>query len=378
MLPLDAARWRDLDALFRAKGCSMARGCWCMYYRETSATALTSADARRDALRGLAGHDPAVGLLAYAQGEPVGWVALSPRSAYPRLARSVVAKALDDVPVWSLVCFVVPSAHRGRGVARSLLGAAVDYARDHGAPALEAYPLDKDPAGAAAWLWNGPMSSFRKAGFVEVARRKPERPVVRRLFRGLGPSEAGDPAADPRPELLERLQDELGAWERLLAQLDDAALHAPRNAGRWSIRDVVAHLGGWQDVTLARLRAAARGGAPAFPTWRGGRSPANRAELDAVNAALHAQRAGSPWEAVLTEWRAGYAELVTITARLGSDDLTEVGRFEGLPGYALTAVIEATVAHHVGHRAGVRRWLDHAVTSAEASEGSGRSLIDPA
>ena len=359
---LDAARWRDLEALFHAKGCSMARGCWCMYYRETAATASADRAARRRALLDLAGRDPAVGLLAYEDGAAVGWVALSPRTEYPRLTRSPVAKAVDDAAVWSLVCFVVPSAQRGRGVARALLDAAVAYARAHGAPALEAYPVDKDPAGDAAWLWNGPMSSYRKAGFVEVARRRPQRPVVRRVFRGLdagsadGAVAAGD-APDPRPALLEHLHEELGAWERLLARLDVEALHAARSDAGWSIRDVLAHLGGWQAVTLARLRAAASGGAPAFPAWRGERSPATRAELDAVNATLHDLHQGTPWPAVLAEWRGGYAELVAHTARLPLDDLTTVGRFEGLPRHALTAVIDATVTHHAGHRTSVERWL---------------------
>jgi len=360
--PLDAQRWDDLDALFRAKGCSMARGCWCMYYRETAATARRGADARRSALRDLAHADPAIGLLAYEAEAPVGWVALSPRAAYPRLVRSPVAKAVDDTPVWSLVCFVVPSAWRGRGVARALLDAAVAYARTQGAPALEGYPVDKDPPGAAAWLWNGAVSTYRKAGFVDVARRRPERPVMRRAFRGW--VDDGHPGGDPRPQLLERLHDEFGAWERLLAGLDHERLHAPRSGAGWSIRDVVGHLAGWQEVTLARLRAAATGGAaatrgaPAFPAWRGDRSPRSSDELAAANAVLHALHRQRPWPTLLAEWRAGAAETVTRTARLPADDVAAVGRFEGLPDHALATVIEAAATHHAGHRVAVERWLD--------------------
>jgi GNAT superfamily N-acetyltransferase len=202
VLPLTEARWPDLEALFGAKGCSMARGCWCLYYRETASTALPGAAARKDALRALAARTPAVGLLAYDAGRPVGWVALSPRADYPRLVRSPVAKAVDDLPVWAVVCFVVPPAQRGRGVARALLAGAVAYARDQGALALEAYPIDKDPPGDATWLWPGPLSMYRKAGFVEVARRRPERPVVRLPLRrgadqpGGGQPGGGQPGAD--------------------------------------------------------------------------------------------------------------------------------------------------------------------------------------
>lgn len=351
--PLTAARRADLDALFAAKGCSMARSCRCQYYRETAATATTDPEARLAALHALADREPAGGLLAYDGGAPVGWVAVSPRDEYPRLVRSPVAKAVDDLPVWSLVCFVVPPAHRGRGVARALLEGAIAFARGHGALALEAYPIDKQPPGDAAWLWPGALSSYRRAGFAEVARRRPQRPVVRRWLRGVGATEAGD----PRPDLLEGLHTEFAAWERLLARLDGAARHAPRSGAGWSIRDVVGHLAGWQEVTRARLRAAAEGGAPALPAWLGGRSPEVEDELHVINAALRASHLDRTWPEVVGGWRAGCAEVLEGTARASVADLTTAGRLEGLPHHALAAVVDGTVEHHAEHRATAETWL---------------------
>jgi len=192
--PLTPGRWPDLEALFRAKGCSMARGCWCMYYRESGRVptpeGMTASEDRRRRLRALAAADPPPGLIGYRDGVPVGWVALGPRAAYPRLLRSPVATAVDDLPVWSVVCFVVPPAVRHQGVAGGLLRGAIAFARERGAVALEAYPIDKAVRGADAWLWPGAMSMYTKAGFVEVARRRPERPVVR-LVLGQGSAEAG-------------------------------------------------------------------------------------------------------------------------------------------------------------------------------------------
>lgn len=187
-LPLTEARWPDLEAVFLGKGCSMARGCWCMYYREsgrvTPPPGVHVSDDRRARALALAGADPPAGLIGYADGVPVGWVAVAPRSQYPRLVRSPVAKAVDDLPVWSVVCFVVPSAYRGRGVARALLRGAIEHARVNGAVALEAYPIDKPGRGHDTFLWNGVRSMFEREGFVEVARRRPTRPVMRRM---LGP-----------------------------------------------------------------------------------------------------------------------------------------------------------------------------------------------
>jgi GNAT superfamily N-acetyltransferase len=189
-LPLTPERWGDLEAVFLAKGCSMARGCWCMYYRESGRVrppeGVSVAEDRRRRLRELASAEPPAGLIAYHGDAPVGWVAVSERSNYPRLARSPVAKPIDDLPVWSVVCFVVPSAYRGRGVARALLRGALAHAEAHGAVALEGYPVDRPGRGQAGMLWSGVRTMFEREGFVEVARRRPERPVMRRALGGQG------------------------------------------------------------------------------------------------------------------------------------------------------------------------------------------------
>jgi ribosomal protein S18 acetylase RimI-like enzyme len=88
-------------------------------------------------------------------------------------------KPIDDNPVWSILCFVVPSQYRHQGVATALLQGAIAHAKRHGGTLLEAYPIDKIERGSDTWLWHGAKSMYDKAGFVEVARRKPERPVVR-------------------------------------------------------------------------------------------------------------------------------------------------------------------------------------------------------
>jgi ribosomal protein S18 acetylase RimI-like enzyme len=109
----------------------------------------------------------------------VGWVSLGPREDYAKLQRSPVMKAVDDRPVWSIVCFVVPAPFRGQGVARALLDRAVAYARKQGATLLEAYPVDKRGRSGDDSMWFGAKSMYDAAGFEVVARRKPHRPVVR-------------------------------------------------------------------------------------------------------------------------------------------------------------------------------------------------------
>jgi len=186
--PLTPTRWSDLEVIFRAKGCSVARGCWCMAYRISGATPTppvgkTRVQVMRAGLKALvdAGRPP--GLIGYRDRTPVGWISLGPRADYAKLRRSPVMKPVDAAPVWSIVCFVVPAQYRGQGVAKQLLAGAVDYARRRGATIIEAYPVDKPGHCSDETLWFGTKSMFDAAGFKEVARRKPARPVVRLSLR---------------------------------------------------------------------------------------------------------------------------------------------------------------------------------------------------
>jgi GNAT superfamily N-acetyltransferase len=115
-------------------------------------------------------------------GKPVGWVSLGPREDYPRLNRSPIMKALDEKPVWSVVCFFVDGGARGRGVARGLLDGAIAHARSQGAALLEAYPIDK-PRIAEESTWFGPKKIFDRVRFREMARRTPTRPLMRRRLQ---------------------------------------------------------------------------------------------------------------------------------------------------------------------------------------------------
>ncbi|MGH8427523.1 MAG: GNAT family N-acetyltransferase [Gammaproteobacteria bacterium] len=184
VLPLMPERWPDLETLFKARGCSVARGCWCMYYRRSGAEKPLPAGKRRGEvnradLKALGDTGKLLGLIAYRGKLPVGWLSVGPREDYAKLKRSPVMKPVDDQPVWSIICFVVPAEYRGQGVARALLQGAIAYAKKHGATLLEAYPVDKPMRSKDDAMWFGAKSMYDKAGFEEVARRKPQRPVVR-------------------------------------------------------------------------------------------------------------------------------------------------------------------------------------------------------
>jgi GNAT superfamily N-acetyltransferase len=184
--PLTAKRIADLATLFDQGG--DPKWCWCSYFRVRGRDWTNASPAENRELLEAASRrrDHAPGLVAYDEGVVVGWVSLGPRDDYERLAHSTVLAPIDDAPVWSLVCFVVGRKSRGRGVAGDLLAAAIDYARDHGATTLEAYPVDV-PRGeriASASAFHGTLGMFKRAGFKVIERRRlnaasPVRPIVR-------------------------------------------------------------------------------------------------------------------------------------------------------------------------------------------------------
>lgn len=176
--PVTAETFSDLEELFGPNGAW--GGCWCMWNRQTNAEFDREKyePNRRALLASIAGGRE-FGVLAYNGERPVGWAALAPRSEYSRLDRSPVAKPVDDAEVWSVTCFVVASGHRRRGVASALLTGAIQRARDLGAQTLEGYPVAPDGDMDNASAFHGLESMFLRAGFTEVARRKPRRPVYR-------------------------------------------------------------------------------------------------------------------------------------------------------------------------------------------------------
>jgi GNAT superfamily N-acetyltransferase len=183
--PLTPDTWDDLEALAERRGSTVLRSCWCMFYRVTGDFGLTVAAGpeHREDLRRVVDDGESPGLVGYVDGEPAGWISLGPRPEYPRLDASRMMRAVDDTPVWSIVCSFIGSDYRGQGVQRRLLGAAVDFARDQDVQTLEAYPVDKAGRSDNGSMWWGSRSLYEKAGFREVARRSPTRLVMRRTLR---------------------------------------------------------------------------------------------------------------------------------------------------------------------------------------------------
>jgi GNAT superfamily N-acetyltransferase len=179
--PLTAARWPALEDLFGIAGAS--NGCWCMYWRIGPRYHDRPREENRQDRRQLVASGQPAGLLAFDDDVAVGWCEVAPRSDLAWLARARYLEPADTVPVWSVPCFYVRRTHRGLGVMGVLIEAAVSAAAAAGAPAVEAYPIDTAVQGHTRNLFPGVASTFASHGFRVVARRKPDRPVMRKTLQ---------------------------------------------------------------------------------------------------------------------------------------------------------------------------------------------------
>jgi len=178
--PLTIDRWNDFETLFGKNGA--LGGCWCMWWRITRAEfEKQKGEGNRKAMQAIVASGEAPGILAYEDDTPVGWCSVANRDVFASLNRSPVLKKIDDQKVWSIVCFFVARDHRGMGVTRQLIRAAVSYAAKNGARIVEAYPTNprgRKQLGAASSFMGLPQL-FKAEGFKVCAHPSKAKTIMR-------------------------------------------------------------------------------------------------------------------------------------------------------------------------------------------------------
>jgi GNAT superfamily N-acetyltransferase len=167
--PATLARFDDVATMLGPKNPDSSV-CWCLSHRvDSKINRELVGPARREYVMELCSRNVAPGVLAYDDGEVVGWAAVAPRSELP-FARSTKIPHVDSLPVWSVWCIRVRPGHRGKGISYALLDGAVAYARTHRAPALEGYPVDnKGKKVDVTMAYVGTRTLFERAGFTKAA-----------------------------------------------------------------------------------------------------------------------------------------------------------------------------------------------------------------
>jgi GNAT superfamily N-acetyltransferase len=207
VVPANQASWADLSAVF---GTMDSGRCNCQRFKTRGWFWDQATDEQRRAqLRDQANCDDpdatsTTGLVAYLDEEagktPVGWVAVEPRTEYPRLTglptvwKGRSGEDKQDDGVWSVTCFIVRKGYRRRGLSYALAAATIPYARANGARALEGYAMRTQPGREITWgeLHVGAVQVFADAGFTEVSAPSLRRVVMRVDFAGDPPTASGE------------------------------------------------------------------------------------------------------------------------------------------------------------------------------------------
>ena len=178
--PLTTNQWDDFVSLFGERGA--CGGCWCMLWRLSKKQFESQkGDGNKRAMKAIVDSAEVPGILAYHNTKAIGWCAIAPRSSFPALARSRILQPIDDSPCWSVACLFVDRSYRKKSVSTELLQAATEYAKSQGAELVEGYPVEpkSEKDIPPAFAWTGIPKAFVRAGFREVARRSPTRPIMR-------------------------------------------------------------------------------------------------------------------------------------------------------------------------------------------------------
>jgi hypothetical protein len=161
-----------------------------------------------------------------------------------------------------------------------------------------------------------------------------------------------------KKQILSLLNDEFSRWEEITASLSEEQITASQLHANFSIKDVIAHLMAWQQVSIARLEAARLNKEPEFPDWLAGSDPESESAVDQYNARIYQTYHQLPWARVHQEWKDGFLRFLKLGEEIPETDLLDTGKYPWLKGYSLLAVLQGSYEHHhVDHLEPLLDWI---------------------
>ena len=152
-----------------------------------------------------------------------------------------------------------------------------------------------------------------------------------------------------KEHILAALMEQLNRWEKLLDSLDELELTISRFDDHWSIKDVMAHLWGWQQISIARMAAAAFNREPEFPKWVSELTSDWEENANQTNAWIYKTHHTKSWSEIYQNWKEGFLKLLELAESIPEKDLLDGSRYPWLEGYSLALVLIASYAHHQEH-----------------------------
>ncbi len=149
--------------------------------------------------------------------------------------------------------------------------------------------------------------------------------------------------------IITRLTAVLHRWDELLVGKTEEDIIAPVRPGEWSVKDTLAHLTAWQQVSIARLDAARTGTTPVYPEWVAGADPDSDHLLHEFNARIYESAHDKPWSAVHHDWKHGFIQFLELGQAIPERDMVDANKYPWLNGHALLAVLQGSLEHHREH-----------------------------
>ncbi len=149
-----------------------------------------------------------------------------------------------------------------------------------------------------------------------------------------------------KKQILATLKKEFNLWEELLASMSEEQITTPQLPSNLSIKDVVAHLWAWQQLSIARMEAALHNREPAFSRWPAGLNPDSEDDLDQINAWIYETHREQPWASVHRDWREGFLRFLELGEAIPEKDLLDAGRYPWMEGQPLSLILLNSYGHH--------------------------------
>ena len=156
--------------------------------------------------------------------------------------------------------------------------------------------------------------------------------------------------------ILAAFREQFDSWEELIASLSKEQITTPHFDHDWSIKDVMAHLWAWQQISIARMEAGALDREPQFPDWVRSAGANWEEDADRVNALIFEQNHERPWSKVYQSWRNGFLRFMDLGSQMAERDLLDSSRYPWLNGYNLAFILVASYDHHQEHLEKLLAW----------------------
>ncbi len=162
---------------------------------------------------------------------------------------------------------------------------------------------------------------------------------------------------DMQGHILAALKEQFDRWEELLGELSEEQVSAPRFDDGWSVKDVMAHLWIWQQISVVRTQSAALDREPVFPGWMAELSPEWEENADQTNAWIYKTHHREPWSKIHQSWKEGFLRLLELGREIPEVDFLSAGRYPWLKGYSPAFILIASYDHHQEHYDKLLTWL---------------------